>query len=90
MFQFKDITLFETSIHISLFQKKEKKEKKKKKKKEKEKEKSKDKKEKTERRPFDRDMDLKANVFDDAKKKALIKKSAVLNTRFGHGGSQFL
>lgn len=37
-----------------------------------------------ERRPFDRDQDLQANRFDDAQKKALLKKSAELNTRFSH------
>ncbi|XP_005409137.1 PREDICTED: GPALPP motifs-containing protein 1 isoform X2 [Chinchilla lanigera] len=44
-----------------------------------------------ERIPFDRDKDLKVNRFDDAQKKALIKKSRELNTRFSHGkGSMFL
>ncbi|XP_022358573.1 GPALPP motifs-containing protein 1 isoform X2 [Enhydra lutris kenyoni] len=44
-----------------------------------------------ERIPFDRDKDLKANRFDEAQKKALIKKSRELNTRFSHGkGSMFL
>ncbi|XP_045143072.1 GPALPP motifs-containing protein 1 [Echinops telfairi] len=38
-----------------------------------------------ERIPFDRDKDLKVNRFDDAQKKALIKKSRELNTRFSHG-----
>lgn len=37
-----------------------------------------------ERRPFDRDQDLQVNRFDDAQKKALLKKSAELNTRFSH------
>ncbi|XP_069496354.1 GPALPP motifs-containing protein 1 [Ambystoma mexicanum] len=40
-----------------------------------------------ERRPFDRDQDLKVNQFDDAQKKALVKKSRELNTRFSHGKS---
>lgn len=37
-----------------------------------------------ERRPFDRDQDLQVNRFDEAQKKALLKKSAELNTRFSH------
>lgn len=37
-----------------------------------------------ERRPFDRDTDLQVNRFDEAQKKALIKKSQELNTRFSH------
>ncbi|XP_017517447.1 GPALPP motifs-containing protein 1 [Manis javanica] len=44
-----------------------------------------------ERTPFDRDKDLKVHRFDEAQKKALIKKSRELNTRFSHGrGSMFL
>lgn len=44
-----------------------------------------------ERTPFDRDKDLKVNRFDEAQKKALIKKSRELNSRFSHGkGSMFL
>ncbi|KAM8784564.1 GPALPP motifs-containing protein 1 isoform 2-T3 [Rhynchonycteris naso] len=44
-----------------------------------------------ERTPFDRDKDLKVNRFDEAQKKALIKRSRELNTRFSHGkGSMFL
>ncbi|KAL6064553.1 hypothetical protein STEG23_016398 [Scotinomys teguina] len=44
-----------------------------------------------ERMPFDRDRDLKVNRFDEAQKKALIKKSRELNTRFSHGkGNMFL
>ncbi|XP_050622173.1 GPALPP motifs-containing protein 1 isoform X1 [Macaca thibetana thibetana] len=44
-----------------------------------------------ERIPFDRDKDLKVNRFDEAQKKALIKKSRELNTRFSHGkGNMFL
>ncbi|KAI5130834.1 Gpalpp Motifs-Containing Protein 1 [Manis pentadactyla] len=38
-----------------------------------------------ERTPFDRDKDLKVHRFDEAQKKALIKKSRELNTRFSHG-----
>lgn len=37
-----------------------------------------------ERRPFDRDMDLQVNRFDEAQKKRLLKKSQELNTRFSH------
>ncbi|XP_028836709.1 GPALPP motifs-containing protein 1 isoform X2 [Denticeps clupeoides] len=37
-----------------------------------------------ERRPFDRDNDLQVNRFDEAQKKALLKKSQELNTRFSH------
>ncbi|PIK52432.1 hypothetical protein BSL78_10682 [Apostichopus japonicus] len=40
---------------------------------------------KNERRPFDRDIDLQVNKFDDAQRKHLIKKSAKLDTRFSHG-----
>lgn len=44
-----------------------------------------------ERIPFDRDKDLKVNRFDEAQKKALIKKSRELNTRFSHSkGNMFL
>uniref|UniRef100_W5ME66 GPALPP motifs-containing protein 1 n=1 Tax=Lepisosteus oculatus TaxID=7918 RepID=W5ME66_LEPOC len=44
-----------------------------------------------ERRPFDRDQDLQVNRFDQAQKKALIKKSQELNTRFSHSkGTMFL
>ena len=71
-------------------EKKEKKEKKKKDKKEK-KEKKKAKSDKAEeRRPFDRDLDLRANVFDEAQRKQMIRKSQQLTNRFGHGSSQFL
>ncbi|KTF86183.1 hypothetical protein cypCar_00029024, partial [Cyprinus carpio] len=37
-----------------------------------------------ERRAFDRDTDLQVNRFDEAQKKALLKKSQELNTRFSH------
>ncbi|XP_044143267.1 GPALPP motifs-containing protein 1 [Bufo gargarizans] len=40
-----------------------------------------------ERRPFDREEDLKVNRFDDAQKKALLRKSKELNTKFSHGNS---
>ncbi|XP_072473286.1 GPALPP motifs-containing protein 1 [Notamacropus eugenii] len=44
-----------------------------------------------ERRPFDRDQDLKVSRFDEAQKRALIKKSKELNSRFSHGkGNMFL
>ncbi|XP_069458319.1 GPALPP motifs-containing protein 1 isoform X2 [Ovis canadensis] len=44
-----------------------------------------------ERIPFDRDTDLKVHRFDEAQKKALIKKSRELNSRFSHGkGNMFL
>ncbi|XP_074658341.1 uncharacterized protein LOC141911252 [Tubulanus polymorphus] len=39
------------------------------------------------RRPFSREDDLQINRFDDAKRKALIKKSQDLNNRFSHGGT---
>ncbi|XP_050570345.1 GPALPP motifs-containing protein 1-like [Cygnus atratus] len=38
-----------------------------------------------ERRPFDREQDLKVNRFDEAQKKALIRKSRGLNSKFEHG-----
>lgn len=44
----------------------------------------------TERRPFDRELDLQVNKFDDAQRKAIIKKSQKLDSRFSQGGSQFL
>ncbi|XP_060089552.1 GPALPP motifs-containing protein 1 [Heteronotia binoei] len=37
-----------------------------------------------ERRPFDRDQDLQVHRFDEAQKRALIKQSRDLNTRFSH------
>ncbi|NP_001089474.1 uncharacterized protein LOC734525 [Xenopus laevis] len=40
-----------------------------------------------ERRPFDRDQDLQVNRFDEAQKKALLRKSKELNTKFAHGNS---
>ncbi|NXC73299.1 GPAM1 protein, partial [Anhinga anhinga] len=40
-----------------------------------------------ERRPFDRDQDLKVHRFDEAQKKALIRKSRDLNTKFEHSKS---
>lgn len=56
---------------------------KKKKKKEKKKNKNKEK----ERRPFDRDADLQVNRLDDAKRKAIIKRSQELSSRFKTGGT---
>lgn len=46
--------------------------------------------EQTERRPFNRDTDLKANRFDDAQKKAIIKKAQLLDTRFSSGNAKYL
>lgn len=34
------------------------------------------------RRPFDRDLDLQANRFDEARNKATVRKAALLDTRF--------
>uniref|UniRef100_A0A0K2USZ4 KIAA1704 ortholog [Odobenus rosmarus divergens] n=1 Tax=Lepeophtheirus salmonis TaxID=72036 RepID=A0A0K2USZ4_LEPSM len=42
------------------------------------------------RRPFDRDLDLQANKFDNAVKDRLIKQSRNLNDKFSHGKSKFL
>lgn len=41
-----------------------------------------------ERRPFDRESDLQVHRFDEAQRKALIKRSQDLHTRFDHGHSQ--
>jgi len=43
-----------------------------------------------ERRPFDRDLDLKANLFDEAQRKAMLKKSGTLTDRYATGGQKFL
>ncbi|XP_065702322.2 GPALPP motifs-containing protein 1 [Patagioenas fasciata] len=44
-----------------------------------------------ERRPFDREQDLKVNRFDEAQKKALLRKSRDLNSKFEHSkGNMFL
>ena len=43
-----------------------------------------------ERRPFDREVDLKVNQFDEARKKSMLKKAAQLDNRFSRGGSKFL
>lgn len=45
---------------------------------------------KPERRPFSREDDLKVNRFDDAQKKAVMKKAQLLDTRFGSGESKYL
>lgn len=44
------------------------------------------------RRPFDREVDLQSNRFDDAQRQSIIKKSRDLNTKFSKGKftSQFL
>lgn len=46
--------------------------------------------EKAERRPFSRDTDLKVNRFDEAQKKAVMKKAQLLDSRFGSGESKYL
>ncbi|CAG9858938.1 unnamed protein product [Phyllotreta striolata] len=46
--------------------------------------------ESTERRPFSREVDLKVNRFDEAQKKAVLKKAQLLDTRFSTGESKFL
>merc|ERR1719318_2472714 len=43
-----------------------------------------------ERRPFDRDIDLQANRFDDAVKKNMLKSAAKINDRFSSGNQKFL
>lgn len=43
-----------------------------------------------ERRPFDRDVDLSANKFDEAQRKAMLKKSGNLNDRYASGAQKFL
>ena len=70
--------------------KKTKEKKKEKKKKEKEK-KKKEKNKKPERRPFDRDLDLKVNQFDDAMRKRYIKSAQGLGGKFGNStGGKYL
>lgn len=46
--------------------------------------------EKKERRPFNRDSDLSANKFDEARKKAVCKKAQLLDTRFSSGNKKYL
>lgn len=43
-----------------------------------------------ERRPFDRNIDLQANRFDEGQKKAILKKAQLLDDRFSSGRSKFL
>jgi len=43
-----------------------------------------------ERRPFDRDIDLQANRFDDAVKKNMLKSAAKINDRFSQGNQKYL
>ncbi|XP_050498413.1 GPALPP motifs-containing protein 1 [Diabrotica virgifera virgifera] len=43
-----------------------------------------------ERRPFSREVDLQVNRFDEAAKKAVLKKAQLLDTRFSAGQSKFL
>jgi len=43
-----------------------------------------------ERRPFDRDIDLQANRFDDAMKKNMLKSAAKIDDRFSSGNQKFL
>ncbi|XP_065225214.1 GPALPP motifs-containing protein 1 [Planococcus citri] len=45
---------------------------------------------KGERRPFDRDVDLEVNKFDEAQKKSMLKKSQLLDSRFAHSKSKYL
>ena len=42
------------------------------------------------RRPFDRDIDLKANQFDEAMKKNMLKAAAKIDNRFSSGSQKFL
>ncbi|KAJ8951849.1 hypothetical protein NQ318_019824 [Aromia moschata] len=44
----------------------------------------------SERRPFSREIDLQVNRFDDAQKKAVLKKAQLLDTRFSTGESKYL
>ncbi|XP_046391980.1 GPALPP motifs-containing protein 1 [Ischnura elegans] len=75
---------------LDMHLKKQKKEAKKKKKKEKKKRKESGRSEKVERRPFDRDVDLQANRFDEAQKAAILKKAQLLDDRFSRGKQKFL
>ena len=43
-----------------------------------------------ERRPFDRDVDLQANRFDDAVKKNMLKAASKINDRFSSGNQKYL
>lgn len=42
------------------------------------------------RRPFDRNLDLQVNRFDEAQKKSVIKKAQLLDSRFSSGASKYL
>ena len=42
------------------------------------------------RRPFDRDLDLQANRFDEAAKKAMLKNARKLNDKFSSGNHKYL
>lgn len=44
----------------------------------------------TERRPFDRDVDLQANRFDAAQKEMMLKRARQLDDRFSRGATKFL
>ena len=44
----------------------------------------------SERRLFDRDIDLKANQFDEAMKKNMMKMAAKIDNRFSSGSQKFL
>lgn len=46
--------------------------------------------EKKERVPFSRDTDLGVNKIDEAKRKAAIRSSAMLDSRFSSGSNKFL
>jgi hypothetical protein len=43
-----------------------------------------------ERRPFDRDVDLQANRFDNAAKQSMIKRAQQIDNRFSSGENKFL
>lgn len=47
-------------------------------------------KEQMERRPFDRDLDLQANRFDNAQKELMLKRARQLNDKFSSGAHKFL
>ncbi|XP_076253946.1 uncharacterized protein LOC143192467 isoform X2 [Rhynchophorus ferrugineus] len=44
----------------------------------------------SERRPFSRDIDLQVNRFDEAQKKAVLKKAQLLDDRFSSGKAKYL
>ena len=43
-----------------------------------------------ERKPFDREVDLQVNRFDEAAKKTMLKNAAKLNNRFSSGQHKYL